>query len=60
MPKLFAIIKSVKLSGKDERGVTSLEYGLIAGTIALAIVHAVGTLGTKISGIFNSLSGANW
>jgi pilus assembly protein Flp/PilA len=45
---------------RDRRGVTALEYGLIAGSIALAIVTVVGTLGTQISGVFSNLANATW
>jgi len=54
------LIQLVTALRKDGRGVTALEYGLIAGAIALAITGAVHTLGTSISGIFTSLSNGNW
>lgn len=34
---------------KSEEGVTALEYGLIGGLIALAIVGALSTLGGNLS-----------
>jgi pilus assembly protein Flp/PilA len=37
----------------DRKGVTALEYGLIASLIAAAIVTAVGLLGTEISSTFD-------
>ncbi len=40
---------------KDERGVTAIEYGLIAGLVALAIVVGAGTLGTDINAAFTRL-----
>ncbi len=42
---------------KDEEGVTAIEYGLIAALIAVAIIGAVTTLGTNLSGIFTTVSG---
>lgn len=39
----------------DRRAVTALEYGLIAGLIAVAIVTAVSTLGTNLSGVFSKI-----
>jgi pilus assembly protein Flp/PilA len=41
---------------KDESGATAIEYALIAAGIALAIITAVNTLGTTISGKFNSIN----
>lgn len=40
----------------DESGATAIEYGLIAAGIAVAIITAVGTLGTNVSGTFNKVS----
>lgn len=42
----------------DRSGVTAIEYGLIAGLIAVAIIAAVTTLGKNLSGLFNSVSGS--
>lgn len=39
----------------DEAGVTALEYAFIAGLVAIAVVAAVNTLGTEVSGLFNSV-----
>ena len=41
---------------KDEEGVTALEYGLLAALIAVAIIVAAGTLGTKTAGTFDAVS----
>ena len=43
---------------KDNSGVTALEYGLIAGLIAVVIIGAVTTLGTTVSGTFTKVSNA--
>ena len=40
----------------DESGVTAIEYGLIAALIAVVIITAVSTVGTKLSGTFNSVA----
>jgi pilus assembly protein Flp/PilA len=42
---------------KDESGATAIEYGLIAALIAVVIAGAVGILGTKLSGVFNTING---
>lgn len=44
--------------GDDERGVTMLEYGLIAALIAAVCVGAVTTLGTNIQGMFTAVAGS--
>jgi pilus assembly protein Flp/PilA len=34
---------------RDIRGATAIEYGLIAGLIAMVIITAVGTVGSSLS-----------
>jgi pilus assembly protein Flp/PilA len=41
---------------RDERGATAVEYGLMVALIAIVIIVAVAALGTKLSGLFNSVS----
>lgn len=41
---------------KDESGATAIEYGLIAALVGVAIITAVTTLGTKLSGTFSNVS----
>ncbi len=41
---------------RDEGGATSLEYGLIAGLVSMAILSAVVSMGDSIGSIFSSLS----
>lgn len=40
----------------DETGATAIEYGLIASLIAVVIIGAVTTLGTKLTTTFGSVS----
>ncbi|MEM8771966.1 MAG: Flp family type IVb pilin [Pseudomonadota bacterium] len=40
----------------DEDGATAIEYGLIAALIAVAIIAAVRTLGTTLSGTFDGVN----
>jgi len=47
---------TVQRLAADKAGVTLVEYGLIAMLIALGIVTVVGTIGTNLSGIFNTVS----
>ncbi len=41
---------------KNESGATAIEYGLIAGLIAVVIIAALTTLGTALSGKFNEVA----
>ena len=41
---------------KDEHGATAIEYAMIAAFIAVAIVGAVTTLGTSLTGIFTNVN----
>jgi pilus assembly protein Flp/PilA len=40
----------------DRRGVTAIEYGLIAALIAVAAVVVMGTVGTDLSGVFSQVA----
>jgi pilus assembly protein Flp/PilA len=40
----------------DKRAVTAIEYALIAALIAVVIVGAATTLGSKVSSTFNTVS----
>ncbi|MCC7283823.1 MAG: Flp family type IVb pilin [Acetobacteraceae bacterium] len=44
--------------GKDRRGVTALEYGLIAALIAVAIIGGVTSLGGQLNTAFNNIATA--
>jgi pilus assembly protein Flp/PilA len=43
---------------KDSSGATAIEYGLIAGLIAVVIITAVTTVGTNLSSKFNTIATA--
>ena len=40
----------------DRRAVTALEYGVIAGVLAVVVVTAFTTLGTGLNNAFSSVS----
>jgi pilus assembly protein Flp/PilA len=44
------------LKADSEKGVTALEYGLLAAMIAVGIATAVGTLGGNLTDVFNSVA----
>ncbi len=42
----------------DDCGATAIEYGLIAALIAVAVITAVTSVGTKLTTTFNSVAAA--
>ena len=43
---------------RDDEGVTAIEYGLIAALIAVVIIIAVTSVGTKLNIIFTAVASA--
>lgn len=54
--KRLARFLGVVFSINNEKGVTAIEYGLIASLIALAIITAVTLVGTNLTAVFNSIA----
>ncbi len=50
--------EKIRKFAADESGVTAIEYGLIAAGIAVAIITAVGLLGTELSLMFDAVTAA--
>ncbi|HSV03016.1 MAG TPA: Flp family type IVb pilin [Phenylobacterium sp.] len=48
--------KSITRFLKDESGATAIEYGLIAALVAVVLVTALTTLGTKLQNTFTTVS----
>ena len=44
--------------GREEKGATAVEYGLMVGLIAVVIIGAVVILGNKLDGLFTSIGNA--
>ena len=42
----------------NESGATAIEYGLIAALIAVVIITALTTIGTKLTTTFSSVAGS--
>lgn len=42
----------------DRKGVTALEYGLIAALVAVAIVGTLTLMGPRLDGVFNQILNA--
>lgn len=51
---MFALVK--KLAG-DKKGVTAIEYGLIAALISVTIIATVNIIGVELREIFTAISG---
>ena len=45
----------IKKFASDERGATSIEYGLIAAGIGVAVITVVGEVGREINTLFTNL-----
>ena len=52
------MFKFLKLIKNDDKGATAIEYGLIAALIAVAIITAVTSVGTKLGATFNKVGTA--
>jgi pilus assembly protein Flp/PilA len=50
----FALLERVKI---DRKGVTAMEYGVIAAGIVLVVATASAALGTKVSTLFSTIGG---
>ena len=55
---MLKIFKEIRHFRNDRRGVTALEYGLIAGLVAVVIVSSVTALGNKLSTVFAQITAA--
>ncbi len=49
------MFKSMKNFAVNESGATAIEYALIASLIAVFIIAAVSTVGTKVSTVFTEI-----
>jgi pilus assembly protein Flp/PilA len=59
MVKLYVRMTSLaaKALRADDRGVTSVEYGIMVALIAIVIITAVALVGTNLSNLFNNVAG---
>ena len=49
------MVRSIRVFLADQSGATAIEYALIASLIAVAIIGALSTLGTKLSSTFSEV-----
>lgn len=50
-------MKLIKRFARDESGATAIEYGLLSGLIAVAIIAGARAIGTNLSATFNNVAG---
>jgi pilus assembly protein Flp/PilA len=50
--------KIYRFLGRDERGATAIEYGLIAALISVVLISALGAVGNNSRTGFNKISSA--
>jgi pilus assembly protein Flp/PilA len=55
--KMLTLRNNLRALINDERGVTAIEYGLIAALVAVVIIGSVTTLGTNLSSTFSTIAG---
>ena len=55
---MLTVKAAISRFAEDRRAVTALEYALIAGLIAVVIVGAVSTIGTKMTDVFQKVGSA--
>lgn len=55
---MTAFLKAWTALKSEERGVTMVEYGLMAALIAVVCIAAVSTLGTELSAKFTAITTA--
>ncbi len=62
MVKLFVTLETLAMVARDrmrdEKGATAVEYGLLVGLIAVAIIVTVGLLGGRLNTLFTTILNA--
>jgi pilus assembly protein Flp/PilA len=53
---MYGIPSLIRIFKRDKKGVTALEYGLIAALISTVIIASVTTIGGNITTIFSTIS----
>ena len=55
---MFSLVAVAKTRAEQEKGATAVEYGLLVGLIAVAIIVTVGLLGKQLNSLFNDIKTA--
>jgi pilus assembly protein Flp/PilA len=51
-------VKILKSLGRDLRGATAIEYGLLLALLAMAMLAVLNSLGFTLAGVFDTASNA--
>jgi len=54
---MMEMINIMLMKVRDRRGATAIEYGLLAGLIAVMIIAGATLTGTSLSAMFNAIGG---
>ena len=52
---MFSLVAVAQNRVREEKGATAVEYGLLVGLIAVAIIVTVGVLGDTLDGLFQDV-----
>jgi len=52
---MMEMINIMLMKVRDKRGATAIEYGLLAGLIAVAIIVGAGLAGTSLGSLFDGI-----
>jgi pilus assembly protein Flp/PilA len=55
---LYSFVAVAKTRAEEEKGATAVEYGLLVGLIAVAIIVTVGLLGDQLNDLFEDVRDA--
>jgi pilus assembly protein Flp/PilA len=55
---LVTLVALAKDRMREDKGATAVEYGLLVGLIAVAIIFTVGTLGGQLDALFQQVVAA--
>ena len=54
----MTLTRLIQQLGRDDEGVTAIEYGLIAALIAVVIIVSVKLVGSKLEAVFTTIEAA--
>jgi pilus assembly protein Flp/PilA len=52
-----SLVSTARALKSDKRGISALEYGLLAGLIAVVLIGVLTTFATDVKNLFNGVSG---
>ena len=55
---MFSLVAVAQHRIREEKGATAVEYGLLVGLIAVAIIVTVGILGGQLNSLFKTITDA--